>query len=167
MNHRLAFLAALVGVVALSSASADAQGRRGRRIDADGDGKISLQEFIASRGAIFERLDLNHDGQITKDELATFQSRMDKAEAGAEIRSGKPRGEGEGPARQIGRLMELSANGVITRAQWDAAMTKRFERLDTGHTGYITLDQMRPRRQGEAAAPPATMSPPTPAPTPQ
>lgn len=152
MNHRLTLFAALSMVLAMTSAT-DAQGRKGlRRIDADGDGKISLQEFVASRGAIFERLDLDHDGRITRDELAAFQARAEKAEAGAEIRSGKERGEGAGPARQIQHLLDLSANATITRSQWDAEMTGRFQRLDTGHTGFITMDQMRPGRRAENAA---------------
>lgn len=149
----------VLAAAVLMSGAADAQGRRAlRRVDADGDGKVTLQEFLAVRGAMFERLDLNHDGKITKDELAVFQSQMDKAAAGAEIRSGKERGKGEGPARQLSRLMEAASGGEITRAAWDAAMTKRFERLDTAHAGFIAMDQLR-RRGGQAVAAPEGAAP--------
>lgn len=150
--RRLSIAFTILTAAVLLSGVADAQGRRAqRRLDADGDGKISLTEFLAVRGAVFERLDLNHDGKISKDELAVFVDHMDKAAAGAEIRSGKERGKGEGPARQLSRMMETAPGGEITRAAWDAAMTRRFERLDTAHTGFVTMDQMRAGRRAEVA----------------
>lgn len=157
MFHRSGLLAALALVSALSfTATADAQGKRLARTDADGDGKISLQEFLTARGRIFERMDANHDGQVTKDEVAAFQAQAENVAAGAMIRSGKARG-GEG-GRQLARFAEMTANGPVTRAQWDALTTKRFQRLDTAGTGFITIDQMRPGR----GAPPtdADMAPP-------
>lgn len=158
-------IAAALSVLAASAA--DAQGRRAlRRLDADGDGKISQQEFIASRGAIFDRIDADHDGRMTKEEVAAFQARMETARAGAEIRSGRDRPEGAGPTRQLQHLMDLSANGALTRGQWDAAMAERFKRLDTGHTGFISMEQMRPGRRVEPTTettsimPAPTASPP-------
>jgi len=113
-----------------------------RAVDQSGEAKISLQDFLAQRGRIFERIDANHDGQVTQDEIAAFKAHMEADAAGATIRSGRERsGAGE---RQIERFEQLAANGPVTRAQWDAMMTKRFERLDPDHTGYISTDQMRP-----------------------
>lgn len=82
---------ALAGFIAVSP-PAHAAGKAKASIDANGDGKISLQEFLARRGRIFERIDADHDGQLTKDEVAAFQTRMDNAAAGAMIRHGKARG---------------------------------------------------------------------------
>jgi Ca2+-binding EF-hand superfamily protein len=147
MSFRTAAIAALALTSALAfTFAANAQGPR-RRADANGDGKISLQEFIAQRGKIFDRIDANHDGQITKDEVAAFQGHMESARAGAMIRSGRDRPEG---GRQIERLAELTANGPVTRAQWDAVLTRRFKKLDTAGTGYITMEQMRPRQEAMA-----------------
>lgn len=158
MFTRTIAIAALALTSALAFTTvAGAQGAHRGKADADGDGKISLQEFIAARSKIFERIDVNHDGQITKDEVAAFQGHMENARAGAIIRSGKDRPEG---GRQIERLSMLTANGPVTRAQWDALLTKRFQKLDTAGTGYITMEQMRPGRTAEAA----TTTPPTPMP---
>jgi hypothetical protein len=157
MSLRSAVLVALAvtSILALA-APVDAQRRHGP--DANGDGKISLQEFLAQRGRIFDRIDVNHDGQITKDEVAAFQTHMEAASAGAMIRSGKEREGGGGG--QAARLAEMTASGPVTRAQWDALLTRRFQKLDTANTGFITMDQMRQGRRGggNASAPTAPMS---------
>lgn len=147
MTRKLSLALALMTAATLIAGAADAQGRRGlARLDADHDGKITQQEFVASRGAVFERVDLDHDGKITREELVAFRAKMETATAGAMIRSGKERaGAGGG---QLERLESLARDGVITRADWDAAIAKRFERLDTGHLGYLTPDQLRPGRSG-------------------
>lgn len=156
MSLRTAVLVALAVTSTLAlAAPVDAQRRRSA--DADGDGKISLQEFLGQRGRIFDRIDVNHDGQITKDEVAAFQTHMEAASAGAMIRSGKER---EGGGGQAARLAEMTASGPVTRAQWDALLTRRFQKLDTANTGFITMDQMRQGRRGggDASAPTAPMS---------
>jgi Ca2+-binding EF-hand superfamily protein len=40
-----------------------------KRLDSDGDGKLSLAEFAAPSERMFDRLDKNHDGVITPDEM--------------------------------------------------------------------------------------------------
>lgn len=50
------------------------------KLDADGDGKISLKEFEASgkgkgKDKIFNKLDTNKDGFLTKDELANLKKK--------------------------------------------------------------------------------------------
>lgn len=40
-----------------------------RRLDTDGDGKLTLAEFAAPSEKLFDRLDRNHDGTITPDEM--------------------------------------------------------------------------------------------------
>jgi hypothetical protein len=41
-------------------------------MDADGDGKISLQEFQTAHERIFKAMDSNKDGQLTPDEMEAF-----------------------------------------------------------------------------------------------
>jgi Ca2+-binding EF-hand superfamily protein len=142
IRRRAAYIALAFCALASIAAPAFAQ-QRLRGADKDGDGKITLQEFLAQRAKIFERVDANHDGQITQDEIAAFKTRMQADAAGNTIRTGRER---PGADREAERFEQLAANGPVTRARWDALMTKRFERLDAGHLGYITPEQMRPRR---------------------
>lgn len=157
MFHLASTLAGFAAAAFISTGVADAQGKRLARADRDNDGKISLQEFIAARGKIFDRIDANHDGQITREEVAAFQARLENVEAGVMIRRGKA-GAGGG-ARQLERVAALTANGPLTRAQWDAVLTKRFQKLDASGSGYITMDQMRPGKADAAPAEPMAPAP--------
>nr|WP_275672382.1 hypothetical protein [Thermomonas alba] len=39
------------------------------RMDADGDGRVSLEEYLAWMGYAFDRMDRDHDGVLQADEL--------------------------------------------------------------------------------------------------
>jgi Ca2+-binding EF-hand superfamily protein len=41
-------------------------------MDADGDGKLSLQEFQAAQERIFKAMDANKDGLVTLQEMQNF-----------------------------------------------------------------------------------------------
>ena len=56
-----------------------------KRLDKDGDGKLSLTEFSAPLEKMFDRLDRNHDGVLTADEM--------KPHFGGRDRGGRDRGD--------------------------------------------------------------------------
>jgi Ca2+-binding EF-hand superfamily protein len=41
-------------------------------MDADGDGKLTLQEFQAAHERIFKAMDTDHDGTVTFEEMQSF-----------------------------------------------------------------------------------------------
>ena len=41
-------------------------------MDADGDGKLTLQEWQAAHERIFKAMDTDHDGTVTLEEMQTF-----------------------------------------------------------------------------------------------
>ena len=41
-------------------------------MDANGDGKLSLEEFQAAHERIFKAMDTNHDGTVTLEEMEAF-----------------------------------------------------------------------------------------------
>ncbi len=161
MSLRTIALTALCATAVLAlAAPASAQ----RPPGAGGD-QISLPQFLAQRDRIFDKIDADHDGQISKDEVAAFAARMENARAGAIIRSGRERPEGGGG--QIARLAGLTANGPLTRAQWEAMTTRRFQALDKAGTGFLTREQLRGHARDAAmaaqpGAPAAAMPPAAP-----
>ena len=44
--------------------------------DSNGDGVVTREEALAQAAQRFERMDLNHDGKLTADELAQIGPRM-------------------------------------------------------------------------------------------
>ena len=45
-----------------------------KKLDKDGDGKVSLAEFTTYEERTFERMDKNGDGVITRDEMTSRRS---------------------------------------------------------------------------------------------
>jgi len=52
-----------------------------QRMDTDGDGKITAQEFAAAGDQTFARLDRNADGKLAKDEMSKHRKRAEDAPA--------------------------------------------------------------------------------------
>jgi EF hand len=95
------------------------------RADANHDGNISREEFLAGPNAMFDRLDANHDGVISAEEREAHHH-------GA-------RGARFNP--------DADHDGRVTRAEFDAAGADMFGRLDANHDGRIS------REEAEAAHP--------------
>ncbi len=57
--------------------------KRFEETDANKDGKISKEEFLASRMKWFDEVDVNHDGALDRDELRNFNRTRARQERGA------------------------------------------------------------------------------------
>ena len=102
------------------------------RLDADGNGTISRQEWLNAAGARFDRLDANKDGVLTPDEMA--------------------RGKRRGPPgqRQFSR-MDTNGDGEISSSEFSAAHPNApadlFSKLDTNKDGQLSSSELRGLRQ--------------------
>lgn len=107
--------------------------------DVDRDGKVTFDEFKkVSAGGMFERLDANNDGKITRTELNTVLDRFAAlAPEGAK-------------ARMTARFDQDDANkdGVLTRAEAEAAAKPRFLAADSNHDGWLSKGELLTLRQG-------------------
>jgi len=110
-------------------------GHRGlERADANNDGSITRDEFLARPVAHFEHLDANHDGVIS------IAERPQPRERGA-------RGERFNP--------DANNDGAISRAEFDVQSSALFTRLDANSDGRVTREEAeaaRPHRGGPRPA---------------
>lgn len=103
------------------------------RQDADSNGSISRDEFLARPSEHFTRLDANNDGQISADERPQRPERGERGQRG----------------ERRGGFMGADANNdsVLSRAEFAAQGAEMFQRLDANSDGRVT------REEAEAARP--------------
>jgi hypothetical protein len=89
--------------------------------------------------AMFQRLDANHDGTLTKVEADAAAAQMGGGQ------EGKGRG-GKFAARLVDRL--FAQGDSVTQVQFEAQALQRFDRQDLNHDGTVTGDE---RQQARAA----------------
>jgi Ca2+-binding EF-hand superfamily protein len=102
------------------------------RADANHDGAITRDEFLAGPTRLFDRLDANHDGAISADERQAVRERFQ--ERISERRAERPNPDANG-------------DGVISRAEFNAAGASMFERADVNHDGRVTRDEAEAARR--------------------
>ena len=122
--------------------------RRLARVDADGDGMVSEDEFIARAESAptpqerFAKRDRNDDGVLTADEMGRRHA----------DRSGKRRGHGERPGKRFKRV-DSDGDGRWSEAEFLAHAEQRpepaelFARLDADGDGELTRDELRRQRR--------------------
>jgi Ca2+-binding EF-hand superfamily protein len=118
-----------VAMMALSSQSIFAQPSGGiLKLDSDGDGRVSRDEFRPPeerRGPrLFERADANNDGMVSRDEM---QAAIDAA--------GDKQQRMQGKALTRFDAMDLDGNGMVSSEE---AKSYAFTRADADGDGYIT-----------------------------
>ena len=96
--------------------------------DTDKDGKLSRAEVAKMPDPMFARLDANHDGFLTPDELAQGH-----------------RGHGEKGFLRA----DTNGDGVISRDEALARSDKRFARLDGNGDGVLTQEEMQAHHHGK------------------
>jgi hypothetical protein len=104
------------------------------RMDTNSDGFVTKNEAQAARIRLFDRLDADGDGFVTTAEADTARSRRGRFARAAELRAQMvPQGE---------RLAELDTNrdGRISRDEFVAGGTPMFDRLDTTGRGLSRAD---------------------------
>ena len=156
------------------------------RLDVNGDGKLDSADRDAKMGKMFDNIDTNHDGSISRDEfMAHHRGMMDhddkpggpppppmadgKADGAGKGWHKRGMGGGMGGAMGMLRMADTNNDGVVTRAEYDASVKAMFDKADTNHDGKVTPEERRAAfmsmhgRRGGMGGQPAGQMPPPPA----
>ena len=125
-------LAAAVAVVPLS---AGAQGLQQPK-------PVSRTDFVKSIDARFNQMDTNHDGKVTKDELAAELQREMQA-ANARIAQQLEAKFKQLDTNHDGQLSLKEFMAIQPRIQPSETPEQMLSRLDTNHDGKISADEFR------------------------
>jgi Ca2+-binding EF-hand superfamily protein len=112
-------------------------------MDTNGDGRISLDEYLAAATKRFQTIDTQNKGSITAADIAASPQSVQRDQKMAQ--------------RLIAR-MDTAGNGYVSKDEFLAAASNRFARMDSAGTAQVTLAQFeaampRGHRHGIAGAP--------------
>jgi hypothetical protein len=111
------------------------------RLDANRDGQVSRTEYKASIDARFDKLDANGDGSVDADEIARSPATAERVNRRAE---------------GFVKRYDASGSGKVTRADFEAKEMERFERMGGG-ADSVTQEQLskqrKPHHRGKADTP--------------
>jgi len=134
--------AALTGATSLAFAAGPGErgGHHGRghaagmfeRIDANGDGVVTRAEFDAHLAARQAGLDANGDGFVSFEEAQTFRAAQQ-----------------EERARERFARMDTNGDGRISVEEASARQARMFEFMDRNDDGVVDADERSPRRWGK------------------
>lgn len=122
----------------------------------DGDEMAMHDGPMGNPGAMFDRLDANHDGSISRDEFARgHQMRIERKVVMNDGAGGNGGTGGDHQdmmhAHQMGNHMLKKADsnndGRISLSEMTAVALQRFDRTDTNHDGVITGDERQAMHQ--------------------
>lgn len=104
-----------------------------QRMDRNSDGKITKDEFPERATRMLEAADTNQDGVVTKEEFVAFQPR----------RPDRPRGPGMGPGAALLRALDADGDGKISAEEITGAASA-LKKLDRNGDGQLTPDELGP-----------------------
>lgn len=136
-----------------------------QQADTNHDGALTSDEMSADADRFFKILDRNHDGEIDPDEISQYevavpQLRISPIFTATDLPGGETEThvDDESSAGQYGLLRnpepvssaDMNWDRGVSPEEFRAAARRRFQLLDTEHTGRLTLSQLQDIRQSAA-----------------
>ena len=128
-----------------------------KRLDVNGDGKMDAADRAAREKAVFDRIDADHNGEIS---YAEFTAMREQRGTKGERRGMRGNRDGDGPRMGMrgkrgghgmnsrGMLRQADANhdGAITLAELQTAALTRFDAVDSNKDGTISPAERKAQR---------------------
>jgi len=121
----IASVAALLATSSLAFAHGDGKGLA--RFDRDSNGVVTRSEMRTAEGERFDKIDTNHDGKLTVDEIQAAHR-----EAAAKHFAAK----------------DTDKDGKLSRAEVAKMPDPMFARLDANHDGFLTPEELAQGHHG-------------------
>lgn len=130
-----------------------------KRMDANGDGKVSQDEMLAGATKTFERFDADKNGEVTKAEVDAKRDAFRdarKAFHAVKANGGEARQEARKTLREArmdrmgARMFERAdadKNGTLTKPEMETAAAAMFKQRDRNGDGFITVDEIGKRQK--------------------
>ena len=119
-------------------------GRMFERMDTNGDGKITRDELPEQAPPMFERMDSDGDGAITREEISNF-------------RPGGGRGQGGGGQRmnpdRMFEQFDANGDGKITEDELPEDAPPLLQRFDRDGDGAVTREELSQGGRGGRSGP--------------
>ena len=147
------------------------------KADSNGDGVLNEADKAARMGQMFDKIDTDKNGSISRAEFVAAHSAMGGEHGGMDTGGDHKMGKhgpgmgghrmamGSGGPGMMLRMADANNDGAVTRDEAMAAALKHFDKMDANKDGQVTKVErqaamkamMGARKQGNGGA----MSPPT------
>jgi Ca2+-binding EF-hand superfamily protein len=133
--------AALLGLPVGRPADAHDDGGMFKKMDSNGDGKISAEEHAAGAKKMFEMMDANKDGKVNATEMTAAHDKIAGGKGEREEKAGIEKGKEISAAEKI-KVVDTNADGVVTAEEHAAGSRSMFEKMDANHDGFLSKAEM-------------------------
>jgi Ca2+-binding EF-hand superfamily protein len=100
-----------------------------KKLDTNGDGRISLDEYLAGASARFKTIDTQGSGNFTAAQLAASPQAVKRNQMVANF---------------LVKRMDTAGNGYVTQDEYLTQAKARFAKLDKKGDGKLTVDEFTP-----------------------